>query len=354
MDNFFPASQTSPTLQLNDNKSQQKNLFDNDNGMDDDELLEAFNKHIDSSSNQITNPSPVLILTNRVNTQIQTADITLPKFDLEFSFDDLDNSTEQNNNIHPMSEPTNKPKFDLEFSFDDLDNSDEQNNIHQMSEPTNKNLDNFETPIRPVPSRKRVRRLSTITPDIIERKKSKSAQELGIEQRHFHRRLASDFLDNEAVVDEKLSDTISSDEDEDVHDHDHEHFIDDRQVLTQMANVDMRSVYLKSIKSPKINSRPAPPSIPIEDIYSQLPHMTMHDDTYDEDDSFVDDTTQIIDEHHHGEVDFDELANILGTQSVVHRQSKVTRRGVRFGPTSKTPTPKRKPQRRVQIAQSPI
>ncbi|CAF2860172.1 unnamed protein product [Rotaria sp. Silwood2] len=81
--------------------------------------------------------------------------------------------------------------------------------------------------------------------------------------------------------------------------------------------------------------------------------MTMHDDTYDEDDSFVDDTTEIIDEHH-GDVDLNELANILGTQSVVHRQSKVTRRGVKFGRTLETTTPKRKPPRRVQIAQSPI
>jgi hypothetical protein len=101
-----------------------------------------------------------------------------------------------------------------------------------------------------------------------------------------------------------------------------------------MANIDMTSIYLKSIKSPKILSRQPPPSIPIEDIYSQLPHMTMLDDN-------------------HGEVDFDELANILGTQSVVHRQSKVTRRGVKFGRTSETTTPKRKPPRRVQIAQSP-
>ena len=146
---------------------------------------------------------------------------------------------------------------------------------------------------------------------------------------------------------------ISSDEDENEYDHEHDHFIDDRQVLTQMANIDMTSIYLTSIKSPKINARPPPRSIPIEDIYSQLPHMTMNDDSYDEDDSFVDDTTQIIDEHH-GEVDFDELANILGTQSVVHRQSKVTRRGVRFGRTSETTTPKRKPPRRVQIAQSPM
>jgi len=210
--------------------------------------------------------------------------------------------------------------------------------------------DKFETPIRPVPSKKRVRHLSTTTPDIIERKKSKNFDE---QERHFHRRLASDFLDCEAIVDEKLSDTISSDEDENDHDNEHDHFIDDRQILTQMANVDMTSVYLKSIKSPKKISRPAPPPIPIEDIYSQLPHMTMHDDTYDEDDSFVDDTTQIIDEHH-GEVNLDDLANIFGTQSVVHRQSKVTRRGVKFGRTSETTTPKRKPKRRVQIAQSPM
>ncbi len=106
IDDLFPSSQAShlsPTLQINDIKSQQKNLFDDDDGMDDDELLEAFNKHMESSSNQITNPSPVLVLTNRVNTQNQTnvptADITLPKFDLEFSFDDLDNCDEQNNNI---------------------------------------------------------------------------------------------------------------------------------------------------------------------------------------------------------------------------------------------------------------
>jgi hypothetical protein len=189
---------------------------------------------------------------------------------------------------------------------------------------------------------------------VIERKKSKSVQELSYkrQEQHFHRRLASDFLDREAVVDDALSDTISSDEDENNHEIEHDHFIDDRQVLTQMANIDMTSVYLKSIKSPKIPSRPPPRSIPIEDIYSQLPHMTMHDDTYDEDDSFVDDTTQIVNDHH-GEVDFDELANILGTQSVVHRQSKVTRRGVKFGPASETTTPKRKPPRRVQIAQSP-
>jgi hypothetical protein len=93
MDDFFPASQTSPTLQLNDMKSQAKSLFDDDDGMDDEELLEAFNQHI-QSSNEITNPSPILVLTSRINTQIPTADITLPKFDLEFSFDDLDNSDE--------------------------------------------------------------------------------------------------------------------------------------------------------------------------------------------------------------------------------------------------------------------
>ena len=213
----------------------------------------------------------------------------------------------------------------------------------------------FETPIRPVPSKKRVRRLSAVTPDTKERKRSRSAQDFDINQqeRHFHRRLASNFVDDEAIVDENLSETISSDEDENDEDHEHDHFIDDRQVLTQMANIDMTRIYLTSIKSPKINSRPAPRSIPLEDIYSQLPQMTMHDDTYDEDDSFVDDTTQIIDDHH-GEVDLDELANILGTQSAVHRQSKVTRRGVKFGRTSETTTPARKPARRVQIAQSPL
>lgn len=216
--------------------------------------------------------------------------------------------------------------------------------------------DKYETPIRPVPSKKRVRRLSTTTPDTIGRKKSRSTQELGFEkqERQFHRRLASDFLDHEAIVDENLSETISSDEDEHIDDHEHDHFIDDRQVLTQMANIDMTRVYLTSIKSPQIKSRPPPPSIPIEDIYSQMPQMTMHDDTYDEDDSFVDDTTQIVDEHHGDEVDFDELANILGTQSVVHRQTKVTRRGVKFGRTSETTTPARKQARRVQIAESPM
>ncbi|UJR35445.1 hypothetical protein I4U23_028201 [Adineta vaga] len=108
IDDLFQASQTShlsPTLQLNDVKSQQTNVFDDDDGMNDDELLEAFDKHMESSSssNQIINPSPVLVLTGRVNTQYQeplpTADTTLPKFDLEFSFDDLDNSDIQSNNI---------------------------------------------------------------------------------------------------------------------------------------------------------------------------------------------------------------------------------------------------------------
>lgn len=96
MDDFFPASQashSSPTLQLIDVKSQARTVFDDDDDcVGDDELLEAFNQHIQSSTNQVTNPSPVLILTNRVNTQVSTADVTLPKFDLEFSFDDLDNS----------------------------------------------------------------------------------------------------------------------------------------------------------------------------------------------------------------------------------------------------------------------
>jgi len=47
----------------------------------------------------------------------------------------------------------------------------------------------------------------------------------------------------------------------------------------------------------------------------------MRDDTYDEVDSFVDDTREIIDKHH-GEVDLNQLTNTLGTQSVVHRQNK--------------------------------
>lgn len=118
----------------------------------------------------------------------------------------------------------------------------------------------------------------------------------------------------------------------------------------------MTSIYLKSIKSPKVQfQRPPPPQIPIEDIYSQMPNMTMNDDEddYDENDSFVDDTTQVIDDHH-GEVDYDELANILGTQSVRHRPTKVTRRGVRFGRTSATTTPQRNAPRRVCIAQSPV
>ncbi|CAF0993465.1 unnamed protein product [Adineta ricciae] len=342
IDDLFQASQTShlsPTLQINEVRSQARNAFDDDDdGIDDDELLEAFNKHMEPSStcNQITNPSPVLILTNRVNTQCQstisTADTTLPKFDLEFSFDDLDNSDEATNNVLDTSIAEATTKM----------------NITNHSEK-------FETPIRPVPSRKRVRRLSGITPDTIERKKTKSAQDIHADQqRHFHRRLASDFIDYEAAVDDDdLSNTISSDEVENEHETEQDHFIDDRQVLTQVGNIDMTSVYLKSIKSPKINYRPPPRAIPIEDIYSQLPNMTMDDDTYDEDDSFVDDTTQIIDDHP-GEVDFDELANILGTQSVVHRPTKVTRRGVRFGRSSETTTPKRKPARRVQIAQSPF
>ncbi|CAF1543067.1 unnamed protein product [Rotaria magnacalcarata] len=344
MDDLFPASQpshASPTLQINDVKSQQKTVFDDDD-MDDDELLEAFNRHVEDSSHKTIKPSPVLVLTNRVNTQIQsnipTADITLPKFDLEFSFDDLDNSGEQTDNVLNLT----------------IAETAKKKNVATHS-------DKFETPIRPVPSKKRVRRLSITTPDVIERKKSKSAQELNVKQQqelHFHRRLASDFLDREAAVDETLSNSISSDEEEnDDHNdngNEHDRFIDDRQVLTQMPNIDMTSVYLKSLKSPKAYYRPPPPRMPIEDIYSQLPHMTMHGDTDDEeDDSFVDDTTEIVDDHH-GEVDFDELANILGTQSVVHRPTKVTRRGVRFGRTSETITPKRKPKRRVQIAESPM
>jgi hypothetical protein len=77
-----------------------------------------------------------------------------------------------------------------------------------------------------------------------------------------------------------------------------------------MENIDLTSINLKSITSPKKNSRQALSAIPIEDIYSQLPHMTMHDDTYDEDDSFVDNTTEILDEHH-GEVDLNELQIFL-------------------------------------------
>jgi len=220
--------------------------------------------------------------------------------------------------------------------------------FRSINESANK-FDAFETPLRPVRARKRVRHLSAVTPDVIERKKCRNAQE-----RQFHRRLASDFLDREAELDENLAENISSDEDETNDDADeHDHFIDDRQVLTQLANIDMTGVYLRSIKSPQVPTRPPPRSMPIEDIYSQLPQMTMHDDSDEEDDSFVDDTTQIVEEHH-GEVDFDELANILGTQSAVHRPAKVTRRGVRFGRISATPTPKRKPARRVQIAESPM
>ena len=155
------------------------------------------------------------------------------------------------------------------------------------------------------------------------------------------------------MIDKASSHLISSDEDENDDQIDHDCFIDDRQILTQMSNIDMTSIYLKSIKSPKIDLHQSLPTVPIEDIYSQLPNMTMHDDTYDEDDSFVDDTTQIVD-NHHGEVDLDELTSILGTQSVINRRSKVTRRGVKFGRTSETTTPKRRPRRRVQIAQSPM
>ena len=110
MDDLFaisPTSRLSPTLQLNNIKSQQQYNFDINNDEDeinDDELLEAFNKHMESSSNQMTNSSPVLVLTNRVNTQnevnIQTTDLSLPKFELEFSFDDLDNSNERKDNAN--------------------------------------------------------------------------------------------------------------------------------------------------------------------------------------------------------------------------------------------------------------
>ncbi|CAF3330610.1 unnamed protein product [Rotaria sp. Silwood2] len=204
---LFGTSQTShlsAILQINNIKFQQKNLFD-----DDDELLEAFNKYIQlPSSNQIINPSSVLVLTNRVNTQIQTVDITLPKFDLEFSFDDLDNSDEQNNNFLQTQS----------YFFSSISESTSKNDVTTYS-------DKFERPIRPIPSKKHVRRLSTITPDIIERKKYKSAHELGFKQqeRHFHRCLALDFLNREAIVDKTLSDIISSDEDE----NEHNHFIDD-------------------------------------------------------------------------------------------------------------------------------
>ena len=106
MDDFFPASQSaqiSPTLQLTDVKSQTKSVFDDDDDMNDDELLEAFNKHMESSSQQITNPSPVLVLSNRVDRQhqpfVRPADVVLPKFDLEFSFADLDDNDHQTNNV---------------------------------------------------------------------------------------------------------------------------------------------------------------------------------------------------------------------------------------------------------------
>jgi hypothetical protein len=95
------ASQCSPTLQLADVKSQSTNVFtndddddDDDDDIDDDELLQAFNKHMSSSVNEQVQPSPVLVLSNRVATQHQAnvphADVTMPKFDLEFSFDDFE------------------------------------------------------------------------------------------------------------------------------------------------------------------------------------------------------------------------------------------------------------------------
>jgi len=92
MDDIFDSNQ-SPTLQLTDYKSQPtKDPFDDDEtGMNDDELLDAFNKHFESSP---VNPSPVLVLTGKVQTQMSTHDLTLPRFDLEFSFDDLENSDE--------------------------------------------------------------------------------------------------------------------------------------------------------------------------------------------------------------------------------------------------------------------
>ena len=238
------------------------------------------------------------------------------------------------------------------FSFSSLS---EITNRQNLSTTSDKN----DTPIRPVPSKKRLRGLSAITPDTVERKKSRSAQELGMHDRtrHFHRRLASNFLDQEAEVEDTPSNPVSSDEDDDGHVDENDVFIDDRAMLTQLANVDMTSVYLKSIKSPQVRMRPPPAPIPMEEIYSQWPQMSMADDDDDdeeaENDSFVDDSTQIIPDDHHGEVDYDELANILGTQSVFHRPTKVTRRGVRFGRTSETTTPQRRPVRRVQIAQSP-
>lgn len=107
MDDFFAASQSSPTLQLNDVKSQSSTVFPlNDDDLGDDELLEAFNKHMESSSQTTCQISPVLVLTNRVASQHQPAtlpnnDGTLPKFDLEFSFDDWDtaNDDEKTTNV---------------------------------------------------------------------------------------------------------------------------------------------------------------------------------------------------------------------------------------------------------------
>ena len=104
MDDLFSTSPLSPTLQLNNMKSQQHDINNDEDEINDDELLEAFNKHMESSSNQMINSSPILVLTNRVNTQnetnIQTTNLTLPKFDLEFSFDDLDNSAERKDNVN--------------------------------------------------------------------------------------------------------------------------------------------------------------------------------------------------------------------------------------------------------------
>lgn len=109
IDDLFPASQSahiSPTLQLNEVKSQTKAVFDDDDDDDigDDELLEAFNRHIQSQTIHDEKPSPVLVLTNRVNTQAQTStiltDVTLPTFDLEFSFDDFDDEPQSNNALN--------------------------------------------------------------------------------------------------------------------------------------------------------------------------------------------------------------------------------------------------------------
>lgn len=96
MDDFFAASQSSPTLQLNDVKSQSTNVFPmNNDDLDDEELLDAFNKQIETTREI----SPVLVLTNRVATQHQPATNSLPKFDLEFSFDDFDNDEEKATNV---------------------------------------------------------------------------------------------------------------------------------------------------------------------------------------------------------------------------------------------------------------